>query len=88
MFQPIIDAKKGGLYGYEALSRPSEDAFGDIVDAIATAERAGQVVEQIVPPLIRIVAQAAVEMAEKAMECDSVEEIKTLVKTVAKNLKT
>jgi diguanylate cyclase (GGDEF)-like protein len=63
VFQPIIDAKKGSLYGYEALSRPSEDAFGDIVDAIATAERAGQVVE-----LGRVLRQRAIEPIDQLPE--------------------
>jgi len=56
VFQPIIGSEKQELFGYEALSRPAEDAFGDIVDAITTAERAGQVVE-----LGRVLRQRAIE---------------------------
>jgi EAL domain-containing protein (putative c-di-GMP-specific phosphodiesterase class I) len=51
-----VDPKQRKLFGYEAFSRPAEDAFGDIVDAIATAERAGQVVN-----LGRVLRQRAIE---------------------------
>ncbi len=54
-FQPIVDADRR-LFGYEALNRPADEAFGDIVDAIETAERAGRVVE-----LGRVLRRRAVE---------------------------
>lgn len=65
-YQPIVHAATGGIAAYEALCRPTDDAFPSPLDLIAAAEGAGRVVD-----LGRILREIAVgplsDLAEPTM---------------------
>lgn len=44
-YQPIVDARNWRIYGYEALCKPSHDAFQNVLELIDVAERAGRIDE-------------------------------------------
>jgi EAL domain-containing protein (putative c-di-GMP-specific phosphodiesterase class I) len=45
VYQPVVDVQSRSLFGYEAFGRPTDPCFEEIVEVLAIAERAGQVVE-------------------------------------------
>lgn len=45
-FQPIVDARTGGLFAYEALMRPEVDSHFTVADVLETARRDGKL-EQV-----------------------------------------
>ena len=54
-FQPIVDARTGDLFAYEALMRPEHEAFAGPMDVLSTARmegKLGQVEDLLVPAAI------------------------------------
>lgn len=45
VYQPIVEAGSHAIFGYEALCRPTHEAFGGPAELIETAEHAGRILE-------------------------------------------